>query len=270
MGRQNDRTWVKEQYRTSNNLSARVQLHQRFSTNPEPWFAWVFDRMDIAPGNRILEVGGGHGLLWRENVTRLPAKARIVVTDLSPGMVAQAAAGLPTNANFHFAQVDAQQLPFAAGLFDIVVANHMLYHVPDRARALAEIKRVLRPGGRLLAATVDTNHMQELVELATQAREKWPMTGQQQQPIHRLFPFATALEEIGHQFGQVQLHHYTNNLVVTDPVALADYMLSGLAQSIPTPAKMAFRVWVRTQMDAQGQLTIHSATGLIEAADALS
>lgn len=278
MDRQSDQTfdhgWVKQQYRTSRNLSARVQLHQRFSTNPEPWFAWVFDRLRIAPGARVLEVGGGHGLLWRENAPRLPAGAKIIVTDLSPGMVAQAAHSLSTHSlsthtAMHFAQADAQQLPFAPGTCDIVVANHMLYHVPDRAHALAEIKRVLRPGGRFLAATNDTHHMRELIELAEQAQAKWPALGQLL-PSHRTFPFATALEEVSRHFGQVELHHYTNNLVVTDASALADYMLSTQNQTISAAEETSFRAWIHEQMSATGQITIHSATGLIEVTDALA
>ncbi len=268
MDRLNEQEWVKQQYRTADNLSARVALHQRFSTNPESWFSWVFDRLQIQAGQRVLEVGGGHGLLWRENAARLPAGAQVIVTDLSPGMVAQAAGNLQGVGAFHFAQADAQRLPFAPGVFEIVIANHMLYHVPDRDLALREIKRVLRPGGRLLAATNDTHHMQELRALAELARTRWPDVSQVV-PSHAAFPFATALDEVSRHFGQVQLHRYANDLVVTDADALADYMLSGMHLSPPQADQAAFRAWVREQMDIRGQMTIRPATGLIEAADAL-
>jgi ubiquinone/menaquinone biosynthesis C-methylase UbiE len=59
---------------------------------------------------------------------------------------------------------DAAWIPLADGSMDAVIANHMLYHVSDRRRALAEIHRLLRPGGRLYATTNGLGHMAELRE----------------------------------------------------------------------------------------------------------
>ena len=55
------------------------------------------------------------------------------------------------------------RLPFEADTFDAVVANHMLYHVPDRAQALAEMQRVLKPGGQVYLATNGLAHLRELL-----------------------------------------------------------------------------------------------------------
>ena len=66
---------------------------------------------------------------------------------------------------FTFKQANAQDLPFEADTFDAVIANHMLYHVPDRPRALAEIRRVLKPGAVFYAATNGERHMLELWQL---------------------------------------------------------------------------------------------------------
>jgi SAM-dependent methyltransferase len=57
---------------------------------------------------------------------------------------------------------DIQQLPFGERLFDVVVAIRVLYHLPDLDRGLAEIRRVLRPGGRLVAIAYGRNHLREL------------------------------------------------------------------------------------------------------------
>ena len=70
---------------------------------------------------------------------------------------------------FTFAVLDAQALTYPAGAFDAVIANHMLYHVADKARAFAELRRVLVPGGRLYAATNGTDHMRELRALSRRA-----------------------------------------------------------------------------------------------------
>ncbi len=90
----------------------------------------------------------------------------IALSDFSPGMIEEAQHNLADAGRpFAFERIDAQAIPFADASFDMVIANHMLYHVPDRPQALAEIRRVLRPGGRLYAATGGANHLREIGEL---------------------------------------------------------------------------------------------------------
>jgi SAM-dependent methyltransferase len=61
---------------------------------------------------------------------------------------------------------DIQELPFVDASFDVVVAAWMLYHVPDLDRGISELARVLRPGGRLVAATNASDHLREMLDLA--------------------------------------------------------------------------------------------------------
>ena len=84
-----DQQYLKtDQYKDSSNLDARVAIHQRFSTNPYGWFRWIFDTLLKLPSSaRILELGCGHGLLWKENVDRIPSGWMITLSDLSPGML---------------------------------------------------------------------------------------------------------------------------------------------------------------------------------------
>ena len=273
-----DSAWVARQYKTHHNLHARVQLHRRFGTNPESWFTWVFDRLQLGPDSRVLELGCGSGLLWDANRDRLPLGCRVILTDLSPGMVAQTAATLGGQPAFSFGVIDAQILPFATDTFDVVVANHMLYHVPDRTLTYAEVRRVLKPGGRLLAATNDASHMQEIRELARDYRpelEPFFMTATGR------YTFDTAFAELQSRFSQVQLHRFADRLDVTDADALADYMLSGLsfgmqqasvlmddeaAVSVDDQAIEDFRRWLADRMAAGGgHIEINPATGLFEA-----
>ena len=155
-------------------------------------------------------------------------------------------------------------LPFATASFDVVVANHMLYHVPDRGMALAEIRRVLRPTGRFFAATNDHTHMHEVRELAD---AYMPGTSMAISSNER-FPFDVATRELSQHFGQVQLHRYANTLVVNDADALADYMLSGISFNLPAVAVAPFRAWLQERIQAQGAITITIGTGLFEAATA--
>jgi SAM-dependent methyltransferase len=154
---------VSEQYATDANLRARINLHQRFSTAKEDWHRWLFDRVAPHPGARILEVGCGPAEFWKRNLERIDPTWRLTLTDLSPGMIEAAREVLGDRADY--AVADAQELPFADESFDVVLASHMLYHVPDRPRAFAEIRRVLVPGGLLHAAANGSGHMRQLDEL---------------------------------------------------------------------------------------------------------
>jgi len=154
---------VSDQYKDASNLNARIQLHERFSTNPYGWFHWVFDQLDLPAQAKILETGCGSGLLWSDNLRRIPAGWHIILSDFSPGMIRNCQVNLASAGN-HFTHVvpDGAAISFLAETYDAVIANHMLYHLPDRARALSDIARILRPDGCLYAATNGENHLLEL------------------------------------------------------------------------------------------------------------
>ena len=116
----------------------------------------------------MLEVGCGTGALWVNTAALLP-HLRLTLTDLSEGMVAAAAAAVAPLADIELAEArtcDAQALPFDDDAFDVVVANHMLYHVPEPRLAVAAFARVLRPGGVLLAATNGPRHLRAIADVS--------------------------------------------------------------------------------------------------------
>jgi SAM-dependent methyltransferase len=156
-----DRAFLLErQYRTAENLATRIALHERFSTSREPLPRWVFDRLPLESAVDVLEVGCGNANLWYANRDRIPPGLRLTLTDFSEGMVDEARSRLGALATYRVA--DVQELPFVDASFDLVIANHMLFHVPDRRRALREIARVLRSGGVVIATTNGRNHLCEL------------------------------------------------------------------------------------------------------------
>ena len=94
---------LRQQYQTDANLTARIDLHRRFSANPYPWHRWVFDHLALPADARVLELGCGPADLWRENAGRIPAGWDITLTDFSEGMVAAAQRNLAEiGRTFHF------------------------------------------------------------------------------------------------------------------------------------------------------------------------
>lgn len=145
-----DKSVVKNQYATSARLETRISIHEKYSRNKLPFGEWIVSHYDLQPGERVLELGCGTGSMW-QGVT-LPEDCHITLTDLSAGML-ETARQNTTHLYADYAVCDAMSLPYADKSFDVVIANMMLYHVPDIDRALSEIRRVLAPTGRFFAAT---------------------------------------------------------------------------------------------------------------------
>ena len=154
------------QYYDSQNLNARINLHRRFSTNNQDWFRWVFDQFALPTPAQILELGCGSGLLWKMNLDRIPIGYQVFLSDFSPGMIFQARLNIGTASGaFCYSVLDAQSVPYSAVCFDLVIANHMLYHIPNRSLALNEIHRVLKPGGKMgVSDSVTSGELREKIK----------------------------------------------------------------------------------------------------------
>jgi ubiquinone/menaquinone biosynthesis C-methylase UbiE len=212
----------RDQYAGTGKLDARVLVHRLFSTNPEPWQGWVMDRLSPQPGEAVLEVGCGPGALWREAADKVPDVFAPVLADLSLGMVVSARNGcFEKGVPARCLAADAALLPFAPATFDAVVANHMLYHVEDLDAALGAFCRVLRPGGRFLAATNGPGHLRELHELATRVDPSYAAAG-----AVRRFDLETAPPLLGSHFEDVTLHRYEDGLRITETEPVVAYLKS--------------------------------------------
>jgi len=240
-----------KQYHNSTNLEARIALHARFSLNPHGWQHWVFDQLSLSPGCRVLELGCGPGTLWLENLERLPQIEEIILSDFSSGMVAQAQKNLAGRmAAARFQTIDAQSIPYREASFDSVIANHMLYHLPERGRALAEIRRVLKPGGQLYATTGGVQHMSELYELVQSFDPEVAANGWYQEPID--FTLENGQVQMSSWFRTIELRRYVDALVVTEVEPLVDYILSTVRLSLRQERRSDLSSFIRYQMKNNG------------------
>ncbi len=255
---------VYTQYRDSANLRARAGLHARFSTNKVDWLRWVFERLDLQRGSRVLEVGCGTGELWRRNLPDVPSGCTVVVSDLSPGMASEARGKLAADGRFTPCVCDAQHLPFPADSFDQVVANHMLYHVPDRRRALGEMWRVLRPGGRLVAATNGISHMRELwqtldrVSPGAEAKAKAVA-------VDGGFSLQNGAEQLAEWFADVTIARRDDSLEVTEARPVVEYALSSDLYDLSGDRASRLAELVECEIVKHGRFAITKEAGLFEA-----
>lgn len=253
-----------DQYKDSSNLDARIVIHQRFSTNPQGWFNWAFDELDKLPANaNILELGCGAGTMWKECADRIPAGWRIILSDHSDGMLDSAWRNLiVTGRGFKFEKIDAQSIPYADQTFDAVIANHMLYHVPDRKQALTEIKRVLKNGGSVIASTVGANHMQEMYGWLKRVNKN-PRPDMFVNP----FTLESGLAQMQEVFPNAEKSQYVDNLRVTELQPLMHYLRSSIS-SVDVSANEfeALEKELSAALANDGEIFISKDSGLFKAA----
>ena len=242
-----------QQYQNATNLNARIALHENFGTNPENWQRWVFERLQLDEEAHVLELGSGPGMLWRANIERIPAGWEITLADFSPGMVEAARQHL-NHQPFRFVWADAQSLPDRDGSFDAVIANHMLYHVPERAKALAEIRRVLKPGGHFYASTNGLGHMHEIRELGRQ------LTGETGGIDTFGFNLENGAAQLEPFFTNIRLEHYENDLAVTQVEPLVAYVQS--SQTLTEEQVAELSEFLEKEIEQHGAFHITKKTGL--------
>ncbi len=242
-----DPQYVERQYRDASNLKTRLGLHERFSVNPYGWQRWVFDQLNLPPACRILELGCGAGTLWLENLERLPAGWEVTLSDFSAGMVDEASRNLGKHAQFQFKVIDVQSIPYESEIFDAVIANHMLYHVPDKSAALAEIWRALKPAGRFYASTGGKRHLGEIADLLSKFDLELSFWGNRTDS----FLLENGEVQLSEWFTGIRLARYEDALEVTDVTALVDYILSGRVD-IPAERLPRFREFVAHEVETHG------------------
>jgi ubiquinone/menaquinone biosynthesis C-methylase UbiE len=223
---------IKEAYASDEHLSVRIRTHERFTRPPIDFPKWVIDTRHWRGNEWVLDVGAGPGTYFDLVLERVP-QGRLVAGDLSYGMLQQARRNARA-AEVTLLNLDAQNLPFADGTFDVVLANHMLYHVPDIDAALSEIRRVLKWDGCLIAAT---NSQSNLLELDTLTRRALTLLGfPKAEPIlrdHDSFFLENGSEVLAHYFRAVARYDLPSALHFPEVEPVLAYLNSMQALRAP-------------------------------------
>ena len=219
VGSSNDAEAVKEQYKTSVGLSTRLSFHDKCSTNKQGYGNWIVSNYKIEDGMKALELGCGTGSIWMGRDELLEKCGKLVLTDLSEGMLETAKINIGERDNVEYRHADIQDLPFEDGSFDVVIAHSMLYHVPDLKKGLQEVRRVLKKGGTFYCATLGENNFVE--KLA----EWFELGGESFKPNHN-FTMQNGGEKLGAEFTDVRSEIYKDSLHITDVEDLVEYIRS--------------------------------------------
>jgi len=227
---------VQQQYVSEDNLRARQALWAEVEGENAPVALWRV--LSALQPRKVLEVGGGQGELAERIQTELGATVTFI--DQSARMVDIARARGIADARIG----DVQTLPFPDASFDTAVAAWMLYHVADLDRGLAELARVLEPGGKLVAVTNSMRHLEEFRSLV----------GLRTSVLDGLFNAENGESSLRRHFASVERLDTELVAVVRDRATLVGYQCSLPYPSDPVPedVPLPFRV--------SGRSTIFVAT----------
>lgn len=210
-----------QSYKTEDKLNVRILTHKLYTQPKVDFVQWVMEQLDWRGDETAVDIGCGSGSYAAAGQARCRT---YIAGDLSFGMVASL-----SQPNLPRLNLDAQQIPLADNSVDIVLANHMLYHVPDKNAALREIKRVLHPHGRLVAATNSSYNMAEFIKLRRQAMEQLGIPIDpvlEKSPVSDLFSLENGRVLLQNHFRHVERRDLAGELVFPNPQPVLDYLAS--------------------------------------------
>ncbi len=270
-------TPVQRAYTDDRKFNVRHRIHQEYTVPRLDFASWALDRIQWRGDEWVLDLGAGPGTYFEPVQARIP-RGRHVAGDQSLGMIrrqqTQACA-----ARIELANLDAQALPFPDGLFDVVLANHMLFHVPDIDAALGEIGRVLKPEGVLLATTNSVNNMPEINTLyrrAVMLLTNFKYKGQISTSNAERFSLENGSGILARHFQAIARFDLPSALVFPEPVPIIEYLdsmrelrESSLPDDISWEQFMAvMRQQVVRLVAFNGPMTVRKLSGVLVATNA--
>ena len=264
---------VRRYYQTDEFLRIREETHDKYTVPKSDFARWVLDTIDWTGEESLLDLGTGIGTYYSRLIAMHP-NIHYHANDLSHQMLVNH----PADSSV-LTLSDAVKLPYANDSFDVVMANHMLYHVPNIDDALKEIKRVLKPNGKLLTATNSIHTMPELQVLMRRAIVLLTRYGATQVRPPALPSDTFALENgtriLASHFFAVVRHDIPGQLVFNDiepAMAYLESMRDLRQDSLPEDVAWEDMMLIMRQQITQlikhlGKLEINKVSGALIASD---
>lgn len=272
MSPSSDQNSVRAQYARDTFLRIRQQTHEQYTVPKVNFPEWALTRLPWRGDEHILDLGSGVGTYYSHALAR-GSNIAYFGLDQSPGMLSQHPAVGDVTVG------DAESLPFTDGTFDVVMANHMLYHVPDLDRVILEIQRVLKPDGVLLAATNSLQSMPEFHALFRRGLLLLSTPGQvytqQPLPIQANFALENGTRILARHFDAVVRYDLPSTLVFPSVDPVMAYLES--TRSIREPQlpdtiswedlMLVMRDQINRVLNHFGELVVNKVTGVLAASD---
>lgn len=254
---------IKEQYNSDKNLNLRSNLHS-YNVNKIDWDVWCFENMKFCKNDKVLELGCGNGKLWLKNKEKIETDLNITLSDFSKSMIKSAKNNLKEiNMDFQYKEINAEKIPYKDETFDVIIAEHMIYFVSNIEKALEEIKRVLKPNGKVYITTNSKNTMNELNELC----EKFaPNSGLSNNGLSERFNLEEGEKLLKKYFNNVSLNVLEGKIILSESEPLVSYKASTIqGKSILIGKKrIEFKDYLDNYIKENKQILITTKAGIFE------
>ena len=215
---------VKKQYQNATNIASRIRLHRLYSVNKEGWFPLIYRNLELKNGLKVLEIGCGNGMLWKENIQKIPDSISITLSDLSEGMLRDARRNLTSgDKRYSFACFDCHSFPSSLSAFDLIIANHVLFYCNDLPKVFKQIQRALKKGGHFLCSTYGKHHMNEISELVQEFDSRIEISAEK---LYEQFGLENGEALLKPYFSDVQCIRYEDSIELDRAEPLIEYILS--------------------------------------------
>ena len=219
MSRTNDISILKQQYATADHLKTRMSIHDKYSTNKMGFGNWIVSNYRIDQGAKVLEIGCGTGDIWKNRESLIGNCSKLILSDFSEGMLAAAKDRIGHYDNLEYRVLDIQELPYENEVFDVVIANMMLYHVSDLDKGLAQVRRVLKRGGHFYCATYGENG---IIAYLSNILSAYGV----EDNINKSFTLQNGNEILSKFFSKVEKLEYIDSLAVTNIDDMVEHICS--------------------------------------------
>lgn len=214
---------IKEQYKNTDNLKLRKNLHDKYSVNKTGFQKWMFEQYPFYPKIKVLELGSGRGELWNyyfENDVLQGYEMDIILSDFADGMVEYMRQSY-LGKRISVKRIDIVDIPFENNTFDLIIANSMLYHVKDIDLAFSEVRRVLKKDGLFFCSTLGMNGMTQFLyhaldELGIPYNHKSNIS----------FTLQNGMQLLKKQFSRVERRDYEDALAIDIVEDYVEYIYS--------------------------------------------
>ena len=252
------------QYVNDQKFNARIVLHTKYGVNKTPWPIWLFSQYSLTENERIIEFGCGNGLLWKVNSFRVNQNWDITLSDFSQGMIDAAKESIG-NDKITYKVIDMSTF-VDDKKYTKAIANHMLYHVEKRDKAIQNVSSILDDNGILYASTVGNDDMKEMSEIIS------GFTGnnnykEAKGSITESFSLENGSEQLKKYFEKVDKKIYEDSLEINSAADLANYVLScndlkpGITV-LKNEEKEEFVKYLKRIIDRQGKIHITKSSGM--------
>ncbi len=255
---------VREQYKSDKNLNIRSNLHS-YNINRIDFDKWCFNQINFSRDANVLELGCGTGKLWFKNKDYIESTLNITLSDFSKSMIKIAKNRLKdVNHEFGYKEINAENIPYNDETFDIIIAQHMIYFIPDIEKALVEIQRVLKPNGVFYVTANSCESMKELNKLAENFA---PNLGLDSNGYSERFDLEHGRGMLEKYFSKVNVEILDGKIIVDEAEPVVSYKASTIQGStiLIGEIKKDFTNYLKGYIKEKGSISITTKTCMFKA-----